>query len=127
MRLSRRLRAQRAAELDALPATQVAALATLEQHGPLALNELARRERVKPPSMTRIVAQLEQRALVERTAHPTDRRQALFAPTVQGRRLIKEDRKRRDAWLAQRLKELTPAERDALRAAVPVLEKLATA
>lgn len=127
MRLARRLRAQRAAELDALPAPQVAALATLEQHGPLALNELARHERVKPPSMTRIIGQLEGRALVERAPHPVDRRQVLFAPTAEGRRLIKEDRKRRDAWLAQRLRELTPAERDALRAAVPVLEKLTTA
>lgn len=127
MRLSRRLRSQRAGELDALPASQVAALATLERHGTLALHELAAHEKVKPPSMTRIVGQLEGRGLVERKPHPTDKRQALFAPTAQGRALIKEDRKRRDAWLAQRLKELSPAEREALRAAVPVLEKLASA
>lgn len=127
MRLSRRLRSQRAAELGALPASQVAALATLERHGRLALHELAEREKVRPPSMTRTVSQLERHGLVERTPHPTDKRQALFAPTPQGRALIKEDRKRRDAWLARQLKELSPAEREKLREALPVLEKLASA
>lgn len=127
MRLARRLRSQRPEALDALPASQVAALATLERRGTLALHELAAHEKVKPPSMTRIVAQLERRGLVVRETHPTDRRQVLFAATAQGRTLIKEDRRRRDAWLAKRLKELSPAERQALRAALPVLEKLATA
>lgn len=125
LRLSRSLRSQRSEELESLPAPQVGALATLERHGTLALHELARHEKVRPPSMNRIVGQLEERGLVERMAHPTDGRQVLFAPTREGRALIKEDRRRRDAWLAQRLRELTPREREILRAAAPVLEKLA--
>ncbi|HEX6447519.1 MAG TPA: MarR family transcriptional regulator [Streptosporangiales bacterium] len=125
LRLSRRLRSQRSHELESLPASQVGALVTLERHGTLALHELARYEKVRPPSMNRIVGQLEERGLVEREPHPTDRRQVLFAPTDEGRALIKEDRRRRDAWLAQRLRELTPGERETLRAAAPVLEKLA--
>lgn len=108
-----------------MPAPQVGALVTLEHHGPLALHELAQYEKVRPPSMNRIVGQLEESGLVERTPHPTDGRQVLFAPTAEGRALIKEDRRRRDAWLAQRLRELTPRERETLRAAAPVLEKLA--
>ena len=124
MRLSRRLRQQRTSEGQT--ASQLSALATLDRSGPLTLGELATAERVQPPSATRIVASLEAEGLVARTAHPTDGRQVLLAVTPLGARLLNADRKRRDAWLAQRLRDLDPADLAALHAAAAVLERLAT-
>jgi DNA-binding MarR family transcriptional regulator len=124
MRLGRRLRQQRVD--DRLTPSQIAALATLDRNGALTLGELAAQEHVQPPSMTRITGALEEMGLVSRTAHPTDKRQVLFAATAQGSRLLVADRKRRDAWLCKRLATLTPGEIDALRAAAPIIERLAT-
>jgi DNA-binding MarR family transcriptional regulator len=127
-RLARRLRVERQAEgLASLSDTQLAALAVLERHGPMAPGELAEHEKVQPPSMTRVIAVLEERGLVMRAAHPTDRRQVVLTVTEEGRALVSQARRRRDAWLAKRLKELTPEERALLRAAAPVLEKLSQA
>ena len=92
----------------------MAALGTLERHGPLTPRELADHERVQPPSMTRVIAGLEERALIIRTPHASDGRQHLVALTAAAPRPAPEDRRRRDAWLARRLAELTPAERDVL-------------
>jgi DNA-binding MarR family transcriptional regulator len=125
MRLARRLRNQRS-EVD-LSLTQLAALGTLSRHGALTPGELAAHERVRPPSMTRIVAGLEERGLVQRTPHPSDGRQVLVTLTSEAKALIREDRRRRDAWLAQQLAQLSPAERDVLLAAAPLLEQLAVA
>src|SRR5256714_15031655 len=77
MRLARRLRNQRAD--DTLTLSQIAALGTLVRHGPLTPGELAARERVQPPSMTRLLAKLEQAGLVTKQDHPDDRRQGLVA------------------------------------------------
>lgn len=125
MRLARRLRRERAGDHD-LSLTQLGALSTLETHGELTLRELAAHERVQPPSMTRTVAALEASGLVTRTPDPADGRQVLVGLTTRARELIRADRRRRDAWLATRLRLLSPAELGALRAAVPVLEKLRT-
>ena len=122
MRLARRLRQQRPD--DRLTPSQIAALSTLDCYGPLTLGELAAREHVQPPSMTRITGALEDLGLVTRTGHPTDKRQVLFAASPEGARLLAEDRKRRDAWLFQRLKELTPEEVATLREAAALLERL---
>ena len=124
MRLARRLRQQRPD--DRLTPSQIAALATLDRNGALTLGELAACEHVQPPSMTRITGALEELGLVTRTPHPTDRRQVLFATTPEGARLLAEDRRRRDAWLCHRFKGLTPEEIETLRAAAPILERLAT-
>jgi DNA-binding MarR family transcriptional regulator len=123
MRLARRLRRERSST-DDLSLTQLATLSTLELHGEMTLKELAAHERVQPPSMTKTVAHLEEKGLVTRTADPTDGRQVLIALTKGASTLLKEDRKRRDAWLAQRLRDLTPAEVETLRAAAPILERL---
>lgn len=125
LRLARRLRTERAS--TSLGLTQLSALATVDRHGPLTPRELAAHEKVQPPSMTRVIAQLEEQGLVIRTAHPTDGRQALVAVSDTGRALLREDRRRRDAWLANRLRELSPEELALLRAAAPVLERLAIA
>ena len=124
MRLARRMRGERAD--TSLTLSQLAALATLERHGPLTPRELAAAERVSPPSMTRLTSSLEADRLVVRTGHPTDGRQVLLAVTEQGRALLQEDRRRRDAWLAQRLVELDADERDVLRRAAVLLDRLAS-
>jgi DNA-binding MarR family transcriptional regulator len=127
-RLARRLRVERQAEgLASLSDTQLAALAVLEKHTVMTPGELAEHEKVQPPSMTRVIAVLEERKLVMRAPHPTDRRQVVLSVTEEGRALVVQARRRRDAWLAKRLKELTPDERAVLRAAAPVLEKLSQA
>jgi len=123
MRLARRLRGQRAD--FTLTLTQIATLSTLERHGPLTPRELAAHEKVQPPSMTRILATLEELGLVARTPHPTDGRQVLVSLTKPAAAMLREDRRRRDAWLACKLVELSAGEREVLRAAAPVLEKLA--
>jgi DNA-binding MarR family transcriptional regulator len=122
MRLARRLRAERP-DSD-LTLTQVAVLGTLDRHGSLTPRELADHERVQPPSMTRILTGLEERGLIDRTPHETDGRAHLVSLTDAAREMLREDRRRREAWLAQRLGELTAEERQTLRAAAPVIEKL---
>lgn len=123
MRLARRMRSER---LDSsLTLSQLAALATLERHGPLTPRELAAQERVQPPSMTRLAASLETAGLATRTDHPTDGRQVLLAASPAGVALLREDRRRREAWLAQRLRELDPDDLAVLGRAVRVLDRLA--
>lgn len=125
MRLSRRLRSERSE--SGLTMTQLSALGTLNRHGPCTPGELAALEKVQPPSMTRVLSHLEELGLVARAAHPTDRRQVLVALTDRARAVMTEDRRRREAWLVAHLADLTVEEREALRAAVPVLERLAAA
>jgi DNA-binding MarR family transcriptional regulator len=123
MRLGRRLRNQRTDY--SLSVTQLAVLGTLMRHGTLTPRELAEHERIQPPSMTRILAGLEEKGLIRRTGHPTDGRQIQVSLTEPAAAMIRADRRRRDAWLTKRLAELTPQERATLRAAAPILEKLA--
>jgi DNA-binding MarR family transcriptional regulator len=125
-RLARRLRAERAAHglQPELSDTQLGALATLERHGAMTPGELAEHEKVQPPSMTRVIAVLEERSLVMRAPHASDRRQVMLTVTDQGKELVQQSRRLREAWLARRLRELTPEERAKLRAAAPILEKL---
>ena len=122
MRLARRMRAERAD--SSLSLSQLAALATLDRHGPLTPGELAGYEKVQPPSMTRLAASLEGAGLVTRTAHPSDRRQVLLAVSPAGAALLREDRRRREAWLAQRLRALDPEDRAVLRKAAAILDRL---
>jgi DNA-binding MarR family transcriptional regulator len=104
--------------------TQLAALAALEVHSAMTPGELAEHEKVQPPSMTRVIAALEELGLVMRAPHATDRRQVVLTATERGRELVHQSRRLREAWLAKRLRELTPQERAVLRAAAPILEKL---
>jgi DNA-binding MarR family transcriptional regulator len=129
-RLARRLRVERLVPELAEPAlsdTQLAALATLERHGAMTPGELAEHEKVQPPSMTRVIAALVEWQLVMRAPHPSDRRQVVLTVTASGRDLVNKVRRRREAWLARRLAELSPQERATLRAAAPILEKLSQA
>lgn len=105
--------------------TLVSAMATLYKRGPMSAGELAGHECVQPPSMTKVLSHLEERGLVRREPHPTDRRQAIIAITDAGVDLLESERRSRDAWLTQQLARLTPDERALLRKVVPVLDKLA--
>lgn len=125
MRFARRLRQERPANPD-LSLSDHSALGTLNKGGPMTPGELAAHERMRPPSMTRIAAKLEELGLVERSAHPTDGRQVMLSVSEAGRALIKENRRRRDAWLTQRLLELEPEEREALARATQILDRLAS-
>jgi DNA-binding MarR family transcriptional regulator len=125
MRLARRLRRMRAD--SSLSLGHLAALGTLDRHGPMTPGERAAHERVQPPSMTRIVKALEETGYVTRTPHATDGRQVVVALTAAGVRLLKEDRRQREAWLAQRLRDLEPDDRELLHRAAEVLDRLGRA
>jgi DNA-binding MarR family transcriptional regulator len=124
-RLGRRMRHQ--SPHPELSLGQLAALRSLERHGSMTPGELAEHEKVQPPSMTKILARLEATGYLVRAPHPDDGRQVTLRPSPAGLALLADDRRRRDAWIAQRLRSLEPAELAALRAAVPVLEKLSRA
>lgn len=122
MRFNRRLR--RARPIGDLTITQLSALTSLDLAGAMSPRELADSERVQPPTMTRIVAKLEDRGLVQRTPHPTDGRQVILAPTELGRSVVREHTRARDAWLARRIAELTIDERETLRRAAELLDRI---
>lgn len=124
LRLSRQIRWQRADNAD-LTANQLGVLGALGKHDAMTVGELAAHERVKPPSMTRIVSNMEEAGLVVRRPHETDKRQVVVELTESARELIRANRRRRDQWLQTKLKTLTPEEREILRKAAPVLERLA--
>lgn len=124
MRLRRRLLAERDPDNE-LSMNAMAVLGALYRFGDLTLGDLAERERVRPPSMTRTVTCLEEGGYAERRPHETDGRQVVVSLTEHGRATLLADRRRRDAWLAVRLRDLTPADRAALREAAPILERLA--
>jgi DNA-binding MarR family transcriptional regulator len=122
-RLNRRVRQAR--PVGDLTFSQLSALTSLQLAGALTPRELADVERVQPPTMTKIVGKLEERGLVARTPHPTDRRQVILAATEQGRAVYAQFERVRDEWLAQALAELTPDERGTLEAAARILQQVA--
>jgi DNA-binding MarR family transcriptional regulator len=123
LRLTRVLRNQR---VDmSITLTQLSAMSTLLIRGPMSAGDLAGFERVQPPSMTKVIALLEDRGLVVRDQHPSDRRQAIIAITDKGTELLDLERRSRDEWLSQRLESLSAAELALLRDVVPVLDRLA--
>ena len=124
MRLRRRLANERDPAND-LSIPVMAVLGALFRHGELTVGELASIERVQPPTMTKIVGKLEERGLVVRTPHPTDRRQVILSATERGRAVYAQFEKARNEWLALQLAELTPDERDTLERAAQILRQVA--
>ncbi|TFC84357.1 MarR family transcriptional regulator [Cryobacterium cheniae] len=122
-RLARRLRQEKAD--NELSSSQFSALGTLYFHGPFTLRELSERERVTPPSMNRTVNALVEAGLVNRAGSADDGRKVVLTVTDQGSTLMRETRKRRDAWLAQRIVKLTPDERRVLTEALDIMKELA--
>jgi DNA-binding MarR family transcriptional regulator len=123
MKLARRLRQQLSE--DDISTGQFSVLASLATRGPRTPRELADIERVQPPSMTRTLNYLVDAGLVDRTDHPQDGRQVLMSITQRGAAVVQETRRRRTAWLAQRLAELSPQERATLKEASAILLRLA--
>jgi DNA-binding MarR family transcriptional regulator len=123
LRLTRLVRNQRVDMSVTL--TQLSAMGTLRKRGPMSAGELAAYERVQPPSMTKVLANLEERGLVQRKVHPTDRRQAILEITPAGTALLDSERRSRDAWLTKQLAMLSPEDRALIQRAIPIMEKLA--
>jgi DNA-binding MarR family transcriptional regulator len=121
-RLARVLR-QQTSDGD-VTVSMLSALASVERLGLVSLGELAAVERVQPPSMTRIVGHLDDAGLVVRETDAADRRIARVRATPEGVRLLERNRKRRNAYLADRLRTLSASDLAALDAALPVLERL---
>ena len=125
MHAVRRLRLERSSE--GITDGQYAVLAALSNRGPMTPTALAEDQHVQPPPMTRTVNALAEAGLVERTPHPTDRRQVVVSLTPAGDAEVRETRRRRTEWLASRLATLDPAERAVLAQAVVVLRKVTAA
>jgi DNA-binding MarR family transcriptional regulator len=118
-RMARRLRQEAGTDLGP---SQVAALATIERHGPLSPSELADRERFKRPTATRILRHLETAGLVERVKNPEDGRASILSATPAARELLKRLRARKTAYLARRLTAMDPEDRRTLEKAAELLE-----
>jgi DNA-binding MarR family transcriptional regulator len=125
VRLNRRLRAQREVEA-VVTLTQLSAMASLHRHGAMSPGELAARERVQPPSMTRGTAALVERGFVDRSPHPTDGRQTVVALTGTGRDYVDAEVTARERWLDARLGELSADERDVLYRAAEIIDRIAS-
>ena len=123
MRLSRRLKHQRVDE--SLSPTEMSVLGTLSRCGSATQGGLARKEHIHPTSMTRLVALLESKGLVALEPHPEDRRQKVVTQTERAEAMLEESRRKRNAFLAGLVEGLDEDEWAKLRAAAPVLEKLA--
>ncbi|RMI12578.1 MarR family winged helix-turn-helix transcriptional regulator [Cellulomonas triticagri] len=120
---SRRIRSHRGAA--DLPDPQFNVLAILLREGPLTPGALADVEHVQPPTMTRTVNALVDLGFATKAAHPTDGRQVVVSLTDAGEAEVRETRRRRDAWLADRLRALTAQERETLAAAAALLRRIA--
>ncbi|HYC81968.1 MAG TPA: MarR family transcriptional regulator [Solirubrobacterales bacterium] len=124
VRTARRLRQEAAGETSGLTPTSVAALATIERHGPLTPSELADVERVKRPSMTRTLGCLEDQGLVERMPDPADGRSSLVSVNATGRERLRRLRRRKNAYLARRLRQLPEEDLATLERAAAILDRM---
>lgn len=122
-RLARQLRLHQAQ--DRLTSTQLATLSTMEQRAPLRIGDLAVAESISATTMTRVVAALTERGLVERRPDPDDGRACQVQLSQHGSSELARLRTQRNGYLATRLGECTPEQRAALVAALPVLEMIA--
>lgn len=124
VRTARRLRQEAAAETTGLTPTSVAALATIERHGPLTPSEIAQIERVKRPTITRTLGCLEREGLIDRAPDPEDGRSALVGVNAAGRERLRRLRSRKNAYLARRMRDLSAEEVETLERAAEILERM---
>jgi DNA-binding MarR family transcriptional regulator len=120
-RLNRRIRID---GRESIPPLQLSALVTVEEHGPLRLSELARREAVTAPTMSRVLTSLDEQGLVVRTPDPQDARGVLITLSEVGAARLDEVRSHRTALVARRLARLDAGQLRTLAAAMPALEAL---
>ena len=104
--------------------TQLSVIGAIHRDGPIALGDLAARERLSPPTISKVVAALEDTGFIERIPDAQDRRVCRVRVTPSGQAWIERNQAVRDEWLAARIAALDPAERAALDDALPVLERL---
>jgi DNA-binding MarR family transcriptional regulator len=123
VRLGRRLRAERPRGGIALQ--QLALLVHLSRNGPMSPGELAAAEYVQPQSLTRPLASLQRNGLIVRAADAEDGRRAQLQITLEGVGVVHADMHQRDLWLAQAMTELTATERELLRLAGELMQRLA--
>src|SRR5262249_48090026 len=109
-----------------IPPLQLSTLVSIEEYGPLRLGELAQREAVTAPTMTRVLAALDERALIVRTPDPDDARSVRVALSRADQEVLGDGRTRRTALLDARLARLTERQRTDLLTALPALEALVT-
>jgi DNA-binding MarR family transcriptional regulator len=121
--LLRRLRVQDAAA--GLPAPWMSALSVLLFGGPRTMTELAQAEQVRPPTISRLVKDMEREGLVQRVPDPVDGRVQRVQATEKGQDLLHEGRLRRVSVLADEIAALTDGDRAALAQVLPILERLA--
>jgi|SRR6476620_4167909 len=124
VRTARRLRQEAAAETSGLTPTSVAALATIERHGPMTPSEIAAVERVKRPTITRTLVCLEREGLIDRARDPQDGRSALISVNGAGRERLRRLRGRKNAYLAKRMRDLPAADVETLERAAEILERM---
>lgn len=105
--------------------SSVSALAVIAEHGPLRIGDLAARESVSAPAMTRIVGALDTAGYTTREADRLDARASLISVTPEGRQFIHGTRSARSDELRSRLARLSPEQRRDLARALPALEQLA--
>jgi DNA-binding MarR family transcriptional regulator len=120
--LNRHLR--REAHAEGITGGQAALLAQIRNHPQLGVRDLAAREGISAPSMTRYLDRLEKAGLIVRTRSPQDARRIRLALTPKGVGVLRSVRRRRTAWLAERLDSLAPAEQRALAEAIEPLTRL---
>jgi DNA-binding MarR family transcriptional regulator len=120
-RLARKLRREGNAGVSP---TLLAALSTIERHGPMTAGALATHEQIRKSTCTRVIASLVELGSIERTPDPLDGRVAWVQVTSEGRKILQRARRRKDAYLAARLKRLTPDEADTLERAAAILDRL---
>jgi len=123
--LSRVVRALRRQGSSTLTATQVSALSTIEDMGPLRISAIAAQESLGAPAATRVVADLEAQGLVERAIDPIDKRASLIELSALGRSTMSMLWNQRTLEINRMLEKLTPEERATIEAALPALEKIA--
>ncbi|MGW0184128.1 MarR family winged helix-turn-helix transcriptional regulator [Nocardia sp. NPDC003345] len=122
VRLTRHLRGRRAESQISL--TQLSVLATLGNEGSMTPGALAAKERVQPPSMTRVIASLTDLGLVERNPHPTDGRQIIVSLSPTGHALLADERSAREAWMSDQLSALDPDQLEILERAVATMNQI---
>lgn len=123
MRLSRRLRAAR--PMGTVSLGKLSILGHLQARGAMTAGDLALLEQSQPQTLTRVLAELEGQGLISRTQDPADRRRAIVAITREGSRVLKDDMRHRDTWLAEAMaRALTPTEHQLLGLAADLLDRL---
>lgn len=123
-RLNRRMRRERRSELTP---TQLSVLGAVALLGPATPGSIASHEQVRPPSVTRMLNQLTESGYIRRLPDPEDGRQVLVEISEEGHSRLAQERQRRDAWLQEQLDQLSDSERELLRAAAPLLRRIAEA